>query len=379
MRNWIKIDLVAIVAMMSVAMSACSGSKALNDGGINVDHGSGSDGVGVDVLLVEDGNSHDATSWTCQSIALPGGISLSKDQCVVGKIAIEESRVVALEDSYLWQIAGSPGTTASTITIRRSSLDWTQSQLATPNVTLTHHVNAAVYPSQFFALSSSGTAWVWGYTYPDLTGTVLWGELGSTVPKHQSTAPGNFDAAFFDDNTILVIGLGTNNAQFQQGLYQFSRTGTPRRVMGDLGDNSGYLALNDRFVIVGGYFFSEEADQLYLFSRSQLQTALTQGSLLSATTHGVLLYHGDVIDLAIGDDIAYIVTPSTIERRKIIDGKVLSFASLTPLLTRSSSASTDLNGITISNGMIAIHWKSKVAANDELIGIVATADSDPTR
>lgn len=150
------------------------------------------------------------------------------------------------------------------------------------------------FGSEFLALSAGGQVAA-GYTVnKTFAGEVLWGSGPTAKTVEQAT--GNFDAIFFDEQTLLIDGSGAGAAQEGQGVYIVADGEQPRRLIDGLGDLSGHLALGDSVLFAGGFFGTET--RIYAFTRAEVAAAISAGETLTAAEHGDLVYTGSLLDAA---------------------------------------------------------------------------------
>jgi hypothetical protein len=132
-----------------------------------------------------------------------------------------------------------------------------------------------------------------GYTLFDITGALVLGGAGR--PVETVPAIGNYDAAFFDAQNLLVDGLSLGEVHEGQGVYLHGPTSTGRRLIEELGTLSSNLAVGQTLVFAGGAFgtFPQLTNRVFGFRRDELAAAIGQGTALSAAGRA-LVYEGDL-------------------------------------------------------------------------------------
>jgi hypothetical protein len=163
-----------------------------------------------------------------------------------------------------------------------------------------------LYAGEYLARSPGGQLAA-GYT-ADTTfdGQVLYGDKGIKTPKAVDKATGNYDVVFLGETDLLINGTGAGAAQEGQGVYLAQEGKAPWLLIKDLGSFSGHLALGPGVLYAGGYF--NDGNKLYAFSLTELQSAISGGTALSATTDGDLIHTGGVLDAVALDDDSLVVS-----------------------------------------------------------------------
>jgi hypothetical protein len=215
----------------------------------------------------------DASGW---SDALGEGLRPVASFC---RAAAARAARVEGETLEVWDLTTTSEATSTTFVLSR----WAASS-AMPAVTEvargvhdTGSADVLVFPGSYLALAPSGGAAAFGYT------TTAEGFAGGVFRVQRSDgasaeldAPGNFGAAWLDDDTLLVNGLGLDGEGGEQGLYAavFAPSGVRIvHVASGLGVASGSVAVTSSMVLVGGYFEGFES-RAYALARARVEAVL---------------------------------------------------------------------------------------------------------
>jgi hypothetical protein len=258
------------------------------------------------------GPGADAAPLPCLAAGL-APLALDEAYCVTARAQLPQPvpAGLALRGDAVWTFAAAG---AKTFQVRRWLLDAGAQLLIAPVNVLTHTAQRAedLFPSEYLAVHE-GTVAV-GYNTTDFAspqGAVLWGAAGVAPQEH--VAAGNYDAVFFDGDTLLVDGLGAGELK-GQGVYALRRGLPPRRLIGALGDNSAPLLLGARVLFAGGFFLAEGKTKLFGFTREAIAAALASGAELSAAKDGALVAEGSYFDAApLGDDLVLVLADAEFE------------------------------------------------------------------
>jgi hypothetical protein len=198
-----------------------------------------------------------------------------------------------------------------------------------------------------------------GYATADIMnpqGSIYVGSAGAT-PREIEDANGNFAAAFLDEDTLLVnASRGVGSAQNGQGVYAVRGQGNAELLIGELGDNSGFLAVTDDFVLAGGYWATEMTTRIYGFSRAKVLQALAENKRLSASADAELLAQGNFLAAAVWQqalvlavaDANYALTKIT-RRALTLDGDRVQLSGTETTLATPGDSSTSLANL-VSDG-----------------------------
>lgn len=141
-----------------------------------------------------------------------------------------------------------------------------------------------IFAGGYVALSPDGSRSSFGYTTSmDFAGAVLVGAAGDVT---SIDAPGNFDAAFLDDDTLLVNGLGVLDQDAGEGVYAADVGATPptaTHVLSEMGAYSGTVAVTADYVVAGA---SDEsfATHVWAVPRADVASAIDAGAPIDVTT-----------------------------------------------------------------------------------------------
>jgi hypothetical protein len=137
----------------------------------------------------------------------------------------------------------------------------------------TGSADTLLFPGSYLTLSPAGRAAAFGFTTSaDFDGTVFH-VLSADGTETELAAPGNFDAAWLDESTLLVNGLGLGTSTTGQGLHAAVLTDEGVsfvQVAEGLGIASGGVRVTDAFVLVGGFFEGFES-RAYVLDRALVE------------------------------------------------------------------------------------------------------------
>ncbi|MBK6848294.1 MAG: hypothetical protein IPG96_12470 [Proteobacteria bacterium] len=309
-----------LLGLLAGLLSACAddalpplargdGRSAAADAGPRVADGRASD---VRVGAVDRGVDAHVTvtdAWPCLQTADLAGWVLADDYCVVAQTTQRAAAAWGFAREALWSF-GPRNDQLGSLPLRRwawragvepSALE--EVAVVAPGVDAT----ALVFPGSYLALAGTGAALV-GYTLADGDGSVVM--MGpNTKLAVQVNAPGNFDAAWLDDETLLVNGMGLEGSEAKQALYAKRGTNSAARLVKDLGAASSYVAVGRSVVYVGGAFgaFPSLVNRVFAFDRDRLSEALSDRRELDGDDEGVEVYQGDLGDLTtVGDELVWL-------------------------------------------------------------------------
>lgn len=141
--------------------------------------------------------------------------------------------------------------------------------------------SGSLFGSAFLSPSPNGNRVATGYTRStDFGGEVL--VLTDTVVS-RTEAPGNYDAAWLNQTTVLVNGLGLGSENGGQGIYAWDvNTQAAVHLVTNMGTFSGAVAVTQTHVLAGGYDPSFPAA-----SGNSLVFAIPMDAVLTALTSGM--------------------------------------------------------------------------------------------
>lgn len=218
-------------------------------------------------------------------------------------------------------VATSVGTT-TTFTLSRFTLMADGSASNTEMVAMTTHESTEAvmtYVGGYLDISPGEHGAIFGYTTtaPGFVGGVFDLDLGEGTIG-EVPAPGNYDAAWLDDSSWVLDGMGLG-IEMGPGLYLYdSEAGTSRVAAREMGEYSGSVALLSD-VIVAGAFAS--TGLVFVFDRERLVNAATP---LDAREDALArLDAPSVFELVFGNRLATIVydgpTIAAIEARVLAE------------------------------------------------------------
>lgn len=252
----------------------------------------------------------DLTAATCNHELDLGPLELSEQLCVVASLGElpQTAAAFAVTAHQLWLYG--PGDAASDFSVTTHDLDLSQGTVGdkgTEALGFSAQLDEGVtaFPGGFLAVAPDHTAAV-GYTRDsDFGGSVI---VAADQSPTDLDSPGNYDAAWLDDDTLLVNGQGLGGGEPQQGLYAWQRQSDLRhQLVGNLGNASSFVARGDSVVFVGESAWP--SNKLYAFTAEELQQALAERKTLDAKTDGDLVYEGEIIDAtAVADSLVVLET-----------------------------------------------------------------------
>lgn len=283
----------------------------------------------------------DETHCVISSAPLPGGVPAA----------------AALSGEQLYTFAPKDG---RAFTVRRWPLQGADALGASEEVqSFTAQLTDELYPSEFLAVRE-GTVAV-GYNTMDFTnprGAVLWIDAGAA--GEELSAGGNYDAVFFDGDTLLVDGLGAGELT-GQAVYALRRGHAPQRLISGLGDNSAPLLLGTNVLLAGGYYLEEGKTKIFGFTRSAVAAALSAGAELSADRDGVLVAEGNFLDgAALDDDLVVIdaddaFTFAGVSRIPVrLDGETLTADPPTAVVLPAADGAGEVKRLTSDGGRLGL-------------------------
>jgi hypothetical protein len=302
----------ALLTLLLLGGAGAAPSLSCSDSGSTTPHiDARADSVRADVLVSEaahgdrtlsgeashpDSAAADAAGSACSSTLDLTPLSLDSSYCVVARYAPTLSAAIdafAYTGTSVSLYSLVSGTTTSGSVLEAAADPKTSTLGTTSSVfTFTPSATGNLYAGEYLALSSSGEAAV-GYTDSSSGGAVEIGTKGGSPTS--VTAKGNYDALYLDNKVLLVNGQGAGTASDGQGVYVVESGKTPRRLIKDLGNYSGHLALGKDALFAGGYFST--GNKVYGFTISEVKSAIAAGSTLSATSDGDLCFSGSALDM----------------------------------------------------------------------------------
>lgn len=252
----------------------------------------------------------DLSTTSCRTELDLRPLELSERLCVVANLGElpPQTAAFAVTTSQLWLYG--PGDADAGFSVTTLDMDLGQGTVSDKgiealgfSVQLDEGVSA--FPGGFLAVAADRTPAV-GYTRDsDFGGSVL---VAADPSPRDLDSPGNYDAVWLDDDTLLVNGQGLGGGAPQQGLYAWQRQGDARQMLiGNLGTASSFVARGDSVVFVGESAWP--TNKLYAFTTAELQQALAEGRTLDAKADGDLVYEGQIIDAtAMADSLVVLET-----------------------------------------------------------------------
>lgn len=212
----------------------------------------------------------------------------------------------------VFDVTSSPVSGGTAITLSR----WRADPAVEPSpavvgmATATHGASALFFGGGYVAASPTGASVAYGYTLDDFSGEVF--EIatadGAVVALD---APGNFDAAWLDADTVLVNGLGLEGAaESGQALYAAELSGgaaVVRQIVRGLGSASGAVEVTGDYVLAGGF---DDAFQshVYFLERSAVEAAAAGGPAITVDETDEVLWEGAPVDSAFSIVHGFFVT-----------------------------------------------------------------------
>ncbi|MBW2735491.1 MAG: hypothetical protein JRH20_24160, partial [Deltaproteobacteria bacterium] len=179
----------------------------------------------------------------------------------------------------------------------------------------------------------------------------------------QVTASGNFDAAFLDQDLLLVNGLGLGTAE-GAGVYGLKADGSVVEVINELGSASGFLARGETILYAGYYDLDAGTNKLYAFTLTEVRAALDAGVALNASA-GDLAYEGDAVDVAASRNDLIVIDASFTEFRAVrsvsatVSGESVTMQPPAALVTAEAMADASTpTGLSADGALIALRLGS---------------------
>lgn len=273
---------------------------------------------GADALLGADGGSMDTApspSLACNAGLDLAPLTLSADYCLVGRVGVPNSGAFALaldgagSTYYSFEAAAGP----REMVVRAYGLDLAQNSLGGASKSFGFTAAGADDFYAGFYLARFEEVLAVGYTLADYSGKVVWGLAGAS--PREVDAPGNFDAVYLQRDLLLVNGLGLAE-EAGQGVYALDPQGGVKKVIGEMGDGSGFLARGDNILYASYYDFASGANKLYAFTLAEVRGALDAGQTLDLGA-GDLVYDGDLADITASRDELIVIDASFTEFRAV--------------------------------------------------------------
>lgn len=262
------------------------------------DSGAGTDGgpVGCEVTGCDTGEAciRNVCVDTCGADGSGWDAALDADLRVVGSFCRDAAAFGTRVDGVgtdVFDLTRASVSDGSELTLSRWPADpsTTPSPSTVATVAVSHE--GSLFPGGYVEASPSGDAVAFGYTLADFSGGVFRVRTADGG-EERLAAEGNFDAAWLDDATLLIngLGLGTDGGQ---GLYAaVFGVGAPTllRVATGLGSASGSVAVGSDYVLVGGLFgtFPDTAAEAYALPRAEVERVIAgeRGEIVVATGDG---------------------------------------------------------------------------------------------
>jgi len=242
---------------------------------------------------------------------------------------------VEVRGSELWDLTTTVSGNVTSFSVSRYTLDSTSPTLFAESSYDTGLDTTMLFPSGYLAIDPSRAVAAYGFT----TNVDFYGALflanGTTAP--QLDAVGNFDAAFLDDDVLLINGLGSIATSEGQGVYAVdTRPSTPTgvHVLTNMGSFSGSVEATADYVLAGGVD-DAFAGHVYVVPRASVVMALT----------------GTPIDVTVGAtevlDPGSQLIPSTF---RVVDGRLVTLPFGGPIT--SYATSWDGSALTLSDPQV---------------------------
>jgi hypothetical protein len=315
-----------------------------------------------------------ASAVACRTDATHDGFALASEYCVVAELTLPEPSAVSLafDGAALFsyrQVAANDGGQSVQFAVDRRAISYAEGTLDEPEPLLRFEMTAAgdeqLFASGYLARSTAGTLAV-GYTRSsDFGGSVMVGSADESVGELVS--PGNFDAAWLDEDTLLVHGSGLGDAAEGAAVYVWRRNEAPRRLVADLGAASSYLAIGDEVVYVGESAWPD--NRLYAFTKAQLHAAVATNSTLTKTD-GDMVYDGTAIDVATLHDDLVVLDASYDESFSAVFNGVRRIAVAVDQGSVSATGQTELAAPVDDPGPVP----TQLVQSGPLLGLVGIAD-----
>lgn len=264
---------IGCVGLFVFFASACSDDDGvLPVADANVDH------------IMNDG-SPDQVADECIDI-LP--LSLNENYCVVAKFTAPIANAYAMDGQYLYTFENT--TTVDQYVVNKRALDIATHMLAEQGeeVFSFTDMKGGAFAGQYLAVHDS-LQFAVGLTYADQSGDIYIGDTQGQLTK--VSASGNFDAVFYDTDTLLVNGQGIENIEDGQGVYFYQKANAAKLIT-QLGSFSGYLGISDTILFAGGYATENE---IRAFDLNTVDASLNAATTIDAT-NASLIYAGNIMD-----------------------------------------------------------------------------------
>ena len=367
-----------LVLLSSVALvgAACSGSDgplapdgAASDRGadsVAVDGGGGADVVPTDGATGADGDE------ACLSVPALAAHTLTAGYCAVAAFDAPAPGPFAIEgDSALWFFEADAAVD-NHFAVVRYPREAGAAALGAGTSVFGFTVDTAdnLFPGAYLALSAAGDAAV-GYSLAsDFSGAVMVGRAGETAET--IAAKGNYDVIFWDDDSLLINGLGAGTSEDGQGLYLY-KGGQGRKLVGALGAASGPLCKGQDVLFVGGFFETE--NRVFAFSAAEVVAAISNAKTLAADVDGDLVYQGPLTDaVAFGNDLIVIdddwQTFVGVKRVPVsVDGASVSKGDTVPVLAAGNQENkvTELEVGSDGSGTPTLGMRVSTGADDQIV------------
>ncbi|MBK8481900.1 MAG: hypothetical protein IPL40_12085 [Proteobacteria bacterium] len=263
-----------------------------------------------------------SASWRCSETRELLGWQLAADYCVVARATQPAAAAWAVGGQTLWALSPVEATPGRALLQQASWLPagglgaleplgpldrapaWGQDEL--------------VFFGSYLALSARGSLAA-GYTLGGGDGGV-WLLVAAAPTLKLVAAAGNFDAAWLDDETLLVNGLGLAEVGGEQAVYVW-REGKAAPLITELGSASSFLAVGRSVAYVGGAFgsFPNLINRVFAFERAALLEAVKAQRQLVASSAGRVVYEGDLGDLSVlGDELFLIDSAYDLQQGAVV-------------------------------------------------------------
>lgn len=340
-----------LIVALAGGLTACSDGGAADfaaDGDLVSDPGAdprvapdsgAGDALAPGATNSDDGNAVDADpqAIACRAHHGLGALQLHEEFCLVDRFSVAPTSAMTVAQQLLWSFdvvtdEGDDNTPA--LMVEAHALD-NNSPVESLRIAALDNEPELVFPGGYVAVSPGGAIAV-GFSRPDFSGAIAGLEADGRPLRIE--APGNFDAAWLDDQTLLVNGAGLGSEHAGQGLYVW-REGQAQLLVGDLGSFSGYLAVGSSVVHAGGAFgsFPELTNRVFAFTIDELRAAIREGAVLSAAIDGDLVWEGDVSDMAAFDDDLLLI-----DSRFDFDAGRVAFAAVRSIPAAVSGGRVDI-------------------------------------
>jgi hypothetical protein len=323
-------------------------------------------GCGDDAL-----ETTDSPTTSCRTDIEMDGLTLDESFCTVADLTLNETDVTSLalagDQLLAFQQSTDAAAGLTSFSVDRYGISFADGLLEQPEQLLSAEVSIEGSDTLFgggYVAFSQGNRVAVGYTRSsDFGGAIFYGAIDEA--SDELTAPGNFDAAWLDSETLLVHGSGLEQLNDGTGVYVWQLGSTPRKLIEELGEASSFIAIGPEVVFVGESAWPN--NRVHAFTRAELTAAIASTDSLTPEDAD-LVYDGAASDMAaLGNDLLVLDITYDAEFNASFNG-IHAIAVDVQEDTVQTLATTDLLAATESATAIP----AALATSGELLGIVRT-------